>query len=83
MSDPLPTVEASLYIQVEVTCPHCAAGIDLLKSEDTDDHPHDSEGAILSQACPNGVWVDHHRCFSCKDVTCTECKKSFNVENIH
>ena len=76
------TVTASLSIDVFVDCPHCDNFINLLDSSDTDDHDHNDEGHVLSQACPDGHWSEEHRNFEVDNVTCSECKKSFNVKGL-
>ena len=81
MSD-IKTVSASLDIEVWVDCPHCDNRINLMDADDTDGYDHNEEGHILKQACPDGYWSDSHEVFSVEDVTCTECKKDFNVKEL-
>ena len=74
-------VSASLYVSINVECPHCESYIDLLKSEDTDGVEHNDEAALMGQAFPDSPsWSESHRGFECRDVTCTECQKTFDVE---
>lgn len=76
------TVEARLDIEVFVDCPHCGFFIDLMQESDTDDHNHNEEGLVIGQACPDGYWIDEHKKFEVNDVTCGECKGSFNVKGL-
>ena len=76
------TVSATLVINVQVDCPKCAAYIDLLDERETDNYNHNEEGAVIMQACPDGHWCDKHAEFNVRNVTCSECKTSFNVETI-
>lgn len=77
-----PTVTASLYIEVNVTCPKCDYLIDLLRQSDTYGFDHNEEGLVLSQACPNGSWSEEHENFEVDEVTCSKCKETFNVKGI-
>lgn len=76
------TVSARLDIQVYVDCPNCESLIDLLEEKDTDGVAHNDEGRVLRDACPDGLWSDSHEQFELEDVTCTECKYTFNVKTI-
>ena len=73
---------ASLIIEVNVRCPHCDTPIDLLDEKETNDCDHNEEGHVVSQACPDGSWIDEHEAFEVEDVTCGQCKKSFDVRGI-
>jgi len=73
---------ARLDIAVFVNCPHCDFLIDLMDENDTDGHPHNEEGSVIDQACPEGCWIDDHKKFEIENVTCSECKKDFNVKGI-
>jgi hypothetical protein len=76
------TVSATLSIEVHVNCPHCEEWIDLMSEDDTNGYNHNEEGNVITQACPTGHWTEEHKTFSVKDVTCCECKESFNVEGL-
>lgn len=76
------TVAARLDIAVYVNCPHCDNLIDLTDESDTDGVAHNDEGHVLKQACPDGNWMEAHREFEVEDVTCSECKKQFNVKEL-
>lgn len=76
------TVSARLDIQVYVDCPNCDNLIDLLDEADTDGVAHNEEGYVLSQACPEGQWIDGHKKFEVEDVTCTNCKHDFTVRTL-
>ncbi len=73
------TVAASLHIQMHVDCPGCDNYIDLLDSSDTDDYDHNDEGNLLRQMFPKH---GEHEDFECEDVTCSECKTTFNVKEL-
>ena len=75
-------VSARLDIEVWVECPHCDNLIDLRNSDDTDGYGHDDCGGVMKQACPDGYWMDEHEKFSIQDVTCSECKKDFDVKEL-
>jgi translation initiation factor 2 beta subunit (eIF-2beta)/eIF-5 len=76
------TVSARLDIEVFVDCPHCDSLIDLLNPDDTDGHNHNEESYVIAQACPDGAWIDEHKKFDVENVTCSECKKDFNVKGL-
>lgn len=76
------TTSARLDIEVFVDCPHCDYMIDLMKQEDTGGYDHNEEGFIISQACPDGVWIDEHKKFKVSDVMCSECGNTFNVKGL-
>ena len=75
-------VEARLNVQVFVNCPGCNFLIDLMDENDTNGTLHNDEGYVISQACPNGGWIEEHKKFSITDVVCTQCKTEFNVKGI-
>jgi hypothetical protein len=75
------TVTARLDIEMIVNCPNddCDYHIDLLDENDTDGTLHNEEGDLLEQMFPtNGSHDD----FECEEVTCTECKTTFNVKGL-
>ena len=76
------TTSARLSIEVVVDCPHCDHYIDLLDEDDTGGYNHNEEGNVISQALPNDDWTQEHKKFSVKNVECSECKESFNVERL-
>lgn len=75
------TVEATLDIEMFVTCPNvdCEYYIDLLKEEDTDGTMHNDDGALLRQMFPK---YGSHGDFECNEVTCSKCKTTFNVKGL-
>ena len=76
------TVTANMSIEINVDCPHCEHLINLLDESDTDGVAHDDECAVLKQAIPDGHWHEEHKKFKVDDVTCTNCKGSFNVKEL-
>lgn len=75
------TVSATLSIEMYVYCPNddCGYYIDLLDPTDTDGYHHNDDGDLLRQMFPtNGAHVD----FECEDVTCSQCKTTFNVKEL-
>jgi hypothetical protein len=76
------TVTARLDIEVFVDCPKCEFMIDLLKIEDTSGRDHNEEGHVLSQACPDGHWIDAHKEFEVTSVKCATCSETFNVKGL-
>jgi len=75
------TVAATLSIGMYVFCPNdeCGNYIDLLNSSDTDEHDHNDDGYLLRQMFPrNGDNAD----FECENVTCSQCKTTFNVKEL-
>lgn len=76
------TVSARLYVEVFVNCPNCNRLVDLLDARDTDGHDHNEEGRVISQACPEGNWIEAHQDFEVKDVTCSRCNATFNVKQL-
>ena len=75
------TVAATLTVEMWVNCPNdeCENYINLLDEKDTDGHGHDDDSALLRQMFPaNG----DHSDFECEDVTCSECKETFNVKGL-
>lgn len=81
MSD-IKTVSGRMEISVWVDCPHCDHYINLLDESDTDGHDHNECGHILKQTCPDGDWSESHESFEVEDVTCSECKNTFNVKDL-
>ena len=75
------TVEASLSIDMYVTCPNedCENYINLLDDRDTDGTDHNDDGALLRQMFPTH---GSHDDFECEEVTCSECKTTFNVRGL-
>ena len=75
------TVTALLDIEMFVTCPNeeCKNYINLLREDDTDGTNHDDDGYLLRQMFPK---IGSHDDFECKDVTCGECKTTFNVKGL-
>jgi|TARA_B110000091_G_C13440661_1_gene319928 hypothetical protein len=82
MPKELETVTARLNIEVFVDCPKCNICIDILNPEDTSDYDHNEEGRVLGQACGEGIWIDNHKQFKVKNVTCSACKAKFNVKGV-
>lgn len=76
------TAAARLAIEVFVDCPHCDRLIDLMDEDDTGGYNHNDEGGVISQACPDGVWMDEHKHFEISDVECSECGGTFNVKGL-
>ncbi len=76
------TTSARLSIEIYVDCPHCDYFIDLLDSSDTNKYDHNDESGVLKQACPDGHWSEEHENFEVTEVTCSECKKTFNVKGL-
>ena len=76
------TISASMLIEVHVDCPHCSCFINLMDESHTNGRDHDEEGGVIRQAVPDGSWHDKHKEFSVSNVTCSECKESFNVEGL-
>ena len=81
MNEKLPTVEASLSIEMCVDCPNdeCGQYIDLLNEDDTNGTAHNDDGMLLSQMFPNN---GSHEDFECDEVVCSECKTKFNVKGL-
>jgi hypothetical protein len=73
---------ARLDIEVFADCPHCNYMIDLMRPEDTGGQDHNADGKVLSQACPDGHWIDAHKTFNVNHVTCSSCKKDFSVKGL-
>jgi hypothetical protein len=75
------TVEARLDIAMYVDCPNdeCGNYINLLNERDTNDHDHNDCGELLKQMFPTH---GSHDDFECEEVTCSECKESFNVKGL-
>lgn len=73
------TVEARLDIEMFVDCPECEHLIDLLREQDTDGVAHDDDSALLRQMFPSH---GNHSDFTCDDVTCSNCKNTFNVKGL-
>jgi len=75
------TVSATLIVEMRAECPNdeCGSYIDLLDPSDTNGHDHDDESHLLRQMFPaNGDNSD----FECEEVTCTQCKTTFNVKEL-
>lgn len=75
-------VIGSLAIDVWVDCPNdeCGNYINLMDVSDTNGRDCNEEGHVISQACPQGHWSEEHKNFLVEDVTCSECKTTFDVE---
>lgn len=75
------TVAATLSVEMWVTCPNdeCENYINLLDEKDTDGYAHDDDSFLLRQMFPGR---GDHSDFECDDVTCTECKTTFNVREL-
>lgn len=76
------TTSARLVIEVLVHCPCCDAVIDLCNDNDTDGYYHDDDSYILKQALPEVNWSESHEKFVVDDVTCSQCKETFNVKSL-
>jgi len=77
------TATASLCIEIWVHCPHCDHYINLRDPDDTNGHDHDECGDLLQQACPSvGHWSEEHEKFEADEVTCSACKKDFDVRGM-
>jgi len=75
------TIDATLSIEVFVTCPNddCGFYIDLLRQEDTNNVHLDDDGYVTRQIfSPSGEYDD----FECEEVTCSQCKTQFNVNGL-
>lgn len=75
------TVAATLSIDMYVTCPNdeCENYINLLDPTDTDGCHHDDDSALLRQMFPHN---GDNSNFECEDVTCSQCKTTFNVKEL-
>ena len=75
------TVAASLTIDMWGDCLNddCGNYINLLNQHDTDNYDHNDEGQLLRQMFPTH---GSHTDFECEDVTCSECKTTFNVKEL-
>ena len=73
------TVTATLSIDIYVDCPNeeCGNYINLLRKKDTDGVEHDGDSRLIRQVLPSH---GSHDDFECEDVTCSECKTTFNVK---
>lgn len=78
----LKTVTASLSVEMWLSCPNeeCDNYIDLLDERDTDGCCHNDDGQLLRQMFPTGDST--HDDFECEDVTCSQCKTTFNVKGL-
>ena len=75
------TVTATLSIEMDVDCPNdeCGNYIDILNERDTNGYDHNDDGFLLRQMFPkNG----DHEDFECDEVTCSQCKTTFNVKEL-
>lgn len=81
MNNEIKTVAASLSIEMNVDCPNedCGYLINLLDERDTDMIVHDDESTLLRQMFPSH---GDHDDFECEEVTCTQCKTTFNVKGL-
>ena len=77
----LKTVAATLSVEMRVTCPNdeCENYINLLDESDTDGNAHDDDSFLLRQMFPSN---GDHSDFECDDVTCSQCKTTFNVREL-
>ena len=72
---------ADLNVEVNVECPTCEHGFNILdESECLVDY--NEEGNVIKQACPDGNWCDEHEKFRIA-VVCTECKESFLIKGLN
>jgi len=76
------TAIARLDICVWVDCPHCEHMLNLMNEDDTGGYDHNEEGAVLTQACPDGSWHEKHDNFEVCNVECSNCRNSFNVKKL-
>lgn len=75
----LPVVSALLNIQMYVDCPCCQNYINLLDKRDTNGVALNGDSNLVQQMFPaKGDNSD----FKCDEVTCTECKTTFNVREL-
>lgn len=74
-------VTADLQISIMVDCPNddCGNHINLLDEGDTNHHDHNDCGELLKQVFPER---GSHDDFECNEVTCSECKTTFNVKGL-
>lgn len=73
------TAEARLYIQLDVTCPHCSADFDLFEIENG---RLNEDGDLIAEACPEGNWSQSHANFE-MNVDCPDCGEKINVKGIY
>ncbi len=75
------TVSAELHIEMTVNCPNdeCDSYIDLLSEKDTNNFDHNDESGLLRQMFNDDI---RHEDFECDEVTCSQCKKVFNVKGL-
>lgn len=69
------TARATLTIDIDVTCPNCDRDINMLNRRDTAGHDHNDDHKFY-----DGMWDGDD--FKCEDVTCSHCKKTFNIEGM-
>jgi hypothetical protein len=67
--------EATLHIEVIAECPYCEEPLDLMED-------YNDEGQVISQACPDGCWIDEHKNFEITRVECPACSKKFDVKGL-
>jgi ssDNA-binding Zn-finger/Zn-ribbon topoisomerase 1 len=73
---------ARLDIEIFADCPNCDHLINLMDPRDTQGSDLNEEGFLLSQACPDGCWMDEHKKFEVNNVTCPECDHEFNIKGL-
>ena len=79
MSEDIKTVEARLDVEIFVNCPSCDFLIDLLNENDTNDEPLNDDSQLLRQVFDPKI---DYSSFECDEVTCSECKSTFNVKGL-
>jgi len=77
----LEVVAATLSIDMYVDCPNedCGNYINIMNSRDTNGVDHNDDGNLLRQMFPKH---GDHEDFECDEVTCTDCKTTFDVKKL-
>jgi hypothetical protein len=74
------TIKAALNVEIIVICPNdaCRNYINILDNRNTDNVEHDDD-YLLKQIFPSD---GSHDDFECENVSCSQCKTTFNVKGL-
>jgi len=70
------TIEATLIIELNVSCPKCGNYFNLLDYGGLND-----EGEMINAACPSIDWSESHKNFR-EEVNCPDCDEKMIIEGI-
>ena len=71
------TAQATLLIELNVSCPYCDYYIELLSETNLNE-----DGQVLTEAISHEAWKKHSSERINEDVICPKCGKEFNLKGV-